>query len=203
MSSSSRKARDRGEQTDHVVMWKPCSEPGLEHLTLRVSSDEIIADGVVIGVELGQPFRMQYTVRCDRTFTVRSVEIACNPRLLRRLVLHHDGSGNWTDSGGAALLGLRGCMDVDISVSPFTNTLPIRRLGIKPGESAEINVVYIEVPGLEPSSERQRYTCLDASGGATRYRYESLVSGFSADLQVDREGLVTRYADIFERVWPA
>jgi uncharacterized protein len=201
MSFSSRKARDRGTRAEHAVMWKPCSEPGLEHLQLRVYPDEIVADGIVIGVDLDQPFRMQYTVRCDSSFTVRSVEIACMPSMLRRLELHHDGEGGWTDSSGSPLLGLRNCQYVDISVSPFTNTLPIRRLGMKPGDSAEISVVYI-TSALELSVERQRYTCLEAGGGVTRFQYESLVSGFSADVTVDREGLVLRYDDIFERVWP-
>src|SRR6266851_3870292 len=49
--------------------------------------------------------------------------------------------------------------------------------------------------------------CIDvditADGG--RYRYESLkqgVSGFTAELPVDRDGLVGDYPEVFRRVWP-
>jgi hypothetical protein len=49
-----------------------------------------------------------------------------------------DGQGNWTTSDGQAVSELRGCIDVDISVSAFTNTLPIRRLGLAPTGSAEL-----------------------------------------------------------------
>ena len=39
---------------------------------------------------------------------------------------------------------LVGCEYVDISETPFTNTLVIRRLGLTPGESADISVAYFD-----------------------------------------------------------
>ena len=39
---------------------------------------------------------------------------------------------------------LVGCKYVDISETPFTNTLVIRRLGLTPGESADISVPYFD-----------------------------------------------------------
>ncbi len=79
---------------------------------------------------------------------------------------------------------LDGCTDVDISVTPFTNTLPIRRLNLDQDESTEIETVYISVPELQVETAIQRYTCLDSlddEGG--RYRYESVPSGFTAEFR--------------------
>ncbi|PLS83873.1 MAG: hypothetical protein CYG60_20870 [Actinobacteria bacterium] len=110
-----------------------------------------------------------------------------------------DGEGNWTTRSGEAVPGLKGCTDVDISATPFTNTLPIRRLGLAPGESAELSVAYVDVGEMRAWTEGQRYTCLrqDAEGGL--YKYESLDGGFTADLPVDADGLVLNYPGLFRR----
>ncbi len=59
-------------------------------------------------------------------------------------------------TGGATGLGpkdvrdLSGCCEnVDVSETPFTNTLPIRRLGLTSGESAEIRVAYFDATELQ------------------------------------------------------
>ena len=96
------------------------------------------------------------------------------------------------------IVDLRDCTDIDIAVTPFTNTLPIRRLNLEVGEAAEIDVVYVTVPDLTLSPAPQRYTRLDDR----IYRFESLDSGYTADITVDDHGLVTDYPGLFRRVWP-
>jgi hypothetical protein len=92
---------------------------------------------------------------------------------------------------------------VDIQVTPFTNSLPIRRLGLETGQSADIRVAYVPVPELDVRPAEQRYTCLDAPGPAGgRYRYEGLFRDFTAELPVDGDGLVLDYAETFRRIWP-
>jgi hypothetical protein len=46
-------------------MWSAREEPGLGHLLLAVRNSGIVADGVVLGMEEGRPFRLSYEVRCD------------------------------------------------------------------------------------------------------------------------------------------
>jgi uncharacterized protein len=107
----------------------------------------------------------------------------------------------WLDEHNGVIESLRGCSDVDIQVTPFTNTLPIKRLNLKPGESKEIAVVYVNISELNLSRFEQRYTCIskDKDGGV--YRYESLSSGFTSELKVDADGLVVDYPGIFKMVW--
>jgi hypothetical protein len=88
-------------------------------------------------------------------------------------------------------------LDVDLAFTPFTNTLPIRRLGLKDGESADIVVAYLQVPELTPIPDAQRYTCLAAG---KRYRFESLDTDFSREIDIDAHGLVTTYPGMFRRV---
>ena len=93
--------------------------------------------------------------------------------------------------------GLDGAIDVDISATPFTNTLPIRRLQLAPGDSAEIRTAYIHLPDLEIVRDPQRYTCLEP---LRRYRYESLDSDFVREIEVDADGLVVTYPGLFKRL---
>ncbi|MEZ5648695.1 MAG: putative glycolipid-binding domain-containing protein, partial [Alphaproteobacteria bacterium] len=108
-----------------------------------------------------------------------------------------DGEGQWKDQNGILVSELDGCIDIDISATPFTNTLPIRRLNLKQGEAADLSVVYIAVPELAPRKVRQRYTCLEPG---KIYRYEGLDSGFAAEITVDDDGLVIDYPGIFRRM---
>jgi hypothetical protein len=89
---------------------------------------------------------------------------------------------------------------VDISITPFTNTLPIRRLSLAVGSSTILKVVYIKLPELHVFPFEQRYTCLDVSANGGTYRYESLSSGFTADLPVDHDGIVLDYPQIWKRL---
>jgi hypothetical protein len=78
-----------------------------------------------------------------------------------------------------------GCEYVDISETPFTNSLLIRRLGLTPGESADISVAYFDGNQLQPCPEPQSYTCLESNAQGGLYRFLSLDGAFIADLPVD------------------
>jgi uncharacterized protein len=91
----------------------------------------------------------------------------------------------------------RECIDIDIAATPFTNTLPIRRLELRKNQAADISALYIQVPDLAISGVRQRYRCLRELGA---YTYQGL-DGREYRVEVDAEGLVTEYEDIFKRVW--
>lgn len=182
------------------VMWSRSDAPGMEHLALIMRPDGVAADGVVLGVENGDAFRLRYTVRCDSRWRVRRVEINFVDGG-RGLSLTADGEGRWFDERGTAVRALDGCVDVDITATPLTNTLPIRRLALEQGESADIKVAYVTIPDLRVAPDEQRYTCLEADPAGGRYRFEQMGSGFTAVLQVDADGLVEDYPGLFERVW--
>lgn len=182
------------------VMWSRSDAPGMEHLALIMRHGEAEADGLVLGIESGAAFRLRYTVRCDSRWRVRRVEINFVDGG-RGLSLTADGEGRWFDASGAAVPALDGCVDVDITATPLTNTLPIRRLALKQGESADIIVAYVTIPDLGFTPDEQRYTCLETDAAGGRYRFEQMGSGFTAVLQVDADGLVDDYSELFKRVW--
>jgi hypothetical protein len=180
---------------DRIVRWIAADGIGAEHLVVRRTAEGIVAESVVVGARHGAPFGLHYRIVCDAEWRVREAVLRLAGEE-RRLHLLSDGDGNWHDGDGRPIEALRGCVDLDVSATPFTNTLPIRRLGLTPGESREIMVAYVPVPALQPEPAPQRYTCLKP--GAL-YRYEGLSRAFVADLPVDEDGLVLDYPGIFRR----
>ena len=189
------------DQERRDIYWMPWEDPGSEHLRLTLGADGAHADGVILRRKDGHDLRVHYRLETDPSWRVRRLHLAI---LGSEHALHmeRDGEGTWTVNRQAAP-ALAGCSDLDIEITPFTNTLPIRRASLVLGESADFNVAYVPVPGLEVRAMEQRYTCLEPNGpGGGRYRYESPASGFTADLPVDADGLVIDYPETFRRTWP-
>jgi hypothetical protein len=132
---------------------------------------------------------------------MRAVDVVWLDAARPEIHLYTDGAGAWATAAGEPLPDLAGCLEVDISATPFTNTLPIRRLALQPGESREVPAAYIDVAEATVSRAPQRYTRLETGGDGALYRYEGLLWDFRATLPVDRDGLVTDYPELFRRVW--
>ncbi|ELZ32797.1 hypothetical protein C474_05975 [Halogeometricum pallidum JCM 14848] len=187
--------------------WEPVGAVGFEDCAVAFTSG-LRADGLVVAVdEGGDAARVRYRIRTDAEFGTETVRVdrldvddGDDAAVSESLSLVAD-RGSWTVDGEPTP-ELDGCVDVDIAVTPLTNTLPIRRLGLAPGESETIDAVYLDPRTLGVSRAEQRYTRLAPDEGADedRYRYESLETGFAATLTVDAAGVVRDYPDLFRRV---
>lgn len=87
------------------------------------------------------------------------------------------------------------CIDIDILPTPFTNTLPIRRLDFDTRNNHIISVLYIDLIEKAVSRKRQVYTKLSDS----RYRFETVPKDFETTIEVDSDGFVIDYPDLFVR----
>jgi hypothetical protein len=165
-------------------------------LVIIESADGIAVESVVVAGAENQRVGVSYALQCDADWRVRWVHISVIGEG-REIELVSDGTGNWTDVAGCALPGLEGAVDIDLTITPFTNTLPIRRLNLKAGEKAEIDVAYVTFPDLTLTRERQIYTCV---APLERYRFETADGAFIRDIDVDDAGLVVTYPGLFQRV---
>lgn len=196
---------EKGPVKQRHLIWSSVDEPGIEDVRITHVAPILTFTSTVIRLWEGLPLRTTYELRCDATqWRVRELHIVAESEATGSHAVHMlaDGVGGWRDEAGQTIAALQGCVDVDIMLTPLTNTLPIRRLALAPGESQEINVVYIAAPDLNVRPFAQRYTRLDDANGHQRYRYESLVSGFTAELPVDDDGYVVEYPGIWRRIWP-
>lgn len=183
------------------IMWTPWSEPGLEHLRLLQQDGTIFADSIIVGVSNRMPFRLRYEVTCDSHWNVTELHLMLLSGNRKSIKILADGQGHWSTHAGNRVPSLDGCIDVDISATPFTNTLPIRRLALGPGQSAELLVAYVLIPEMELMIDRQRYSCLELNVSGGLYKYESIESDFTAELPVDSDGLVMDYPGLFKSIW--
>jgi hypothetical protein len=176
------------------LVWTSLQWPGCEHLDLRIGDDgQVVADGLVIALVDGWPVRLHYQLVCDAAWTTTSVMVDVRGR--PSVSLERRAGDRWFDQEGREHAELAGCVDVDITLTPFTNTLPIRRLGLNRGESADLHAVYFQVePELDVSVAEQRYTRLE-HGANAEFRYQS--GTFSADLRVDSDGIVSDYPQLW------
>lgn len=180
-----------------IARWQDWSGKGIEHVVLKQNPDHITADGVILALGDSGPFAITYHIACDISWRVNRLAISELGSSLT-IQLASDGVGNWTERSGAALPQLAPAIDVDISSTPFTNTLPIRRLNLREGQSKEIVTAYLQVPGFELTTDRQRYTCLVPG---KLYRYESVGNDFTREIKVDSDGLVVNYPGLFRRMF--
>jgi uncharacterized protein len=174
----------------HCAQWRPWDdETTREELAITWENEAWTASGQV-GRE-----RIHYVVRISPTWHVRQF-------LLFRdlddpdLWLGTDGSGRWGEMNGAHRPELDGCFDIDLVCTPFTKSIPIRRMALHVGDSTEISVASIDVENLGVRAERHRYTRVDTH----RWRFERPASATSLEFDVDEHGLVLDYPGEFRRI---
>ena len=138
---------------------------------------------------------VSYHVGCDTGWHTRAASVRLRQGgRPRRQDLTVDSHGRW-HVWGKERVDLQGCIDVDLEISPSTNTLPIRRLTLEEGEGQEIRTAWIRVPTLAVEPTRHRYTRV----AERRYRFENLDSGYEVEIDVDDLGLVVHYPGSWSR----
>ena len=181
-----------------AVLWRGLGELSLQHFRLQEYFGGFLLNGRILSIQNQQPAEIFYVVMCDRGWRTQEVHVGLtNGSDTTQFQIRRDELNQWFRDG-ERISDLDGVVDIDLSVSPATNTLPIRRLALDIGESRAVDAAWVRFPELTLERLDQRYTRLDAR----RYRYESGGGSFSAEIEVDDHGVVARYSDLWERVAP-
>jgi hypothetical protein len=201
------------------ALWRRLDEPhGLVHgeisevePTPDLPDGAFLLDGAAIGTDSGDdtgpigeqdaphPWSTRFSVVVDGRWQTRScfVEVLGTDGL-DRVTLAADALGHWT-LDGRDWAELEGCHDVDVSISPLTNTLVVRRLGLEVGEERHVDVAWLDVPSLAVSRVTQTYRREPDGPHGAQYVYADPTYGSFA-FTVDPSGVVREYQGLFARV---
>ncbi len=170
-----------------AVLWRRDDAAGTESFLLSGDDSGWSLEGTVVAPLDRKPAHVRYRIACDSLWRTAGAEVVVTHGGVRReLRMSVRDRGTWWVDGTEEP-SLRGCTDVDLEISPSTNTLPIRRLNLPIGQEASLVAAWVRFPGLTVEALHQTY----ARTAANRYRYAS--GDFAADIEVDDLGLVIRY----------
>lgn len=174
----------------HTVRWAVVDGDGVEELTVTWENEAWTASG---RVEREGGNGVHYVVRLSPLWHVRQF-------LLFRdldepdLWLGTDGHGRWGEINGAHRVDLDGGIDVALDVTPFTFSIPVRRMALAVGEASATVLLDVDVDtlGVVPAAAELRRVA--------EHRYELERADGTTRLDVDDHGLVIDVPGRFRRV---
>src|SRR4051794_11998129 len=176
------------------ILWRRLDRPGHDVARLKESDNGSILEGTAVFVEDYQPCRLDYHVVLDTVWRTVAVGVSgwlgLQPIEVNAAV---NAKREWVINGRACP-EVQDCDDIDLSFSPATNLLPIRRMSLPVGEKAFVRAAWLRFPAcvLEPLDQTYERV------GDRSYQYESAGGAFVARLEVSAIGFVTRYADLWQ-----
>ena len=181
--------------TQKNILWTGVFYHSMENCVVLTTRTGAEIRSCIIGT-LGETiYKVDYLITVNQNWETTYVEMKSQlTGTVQSVILQQAIAGIWTVDGHPSDK-FHECIDIDISLTPFTNSLPINRLKMNVQEEREINVLYIDVLGREVKQVQQKYTRLSE----LEYKFENIPNDFEAIIQVDRSGLVVSYPGLFER----
>lgn len=177
------------------LLWSGREYYSLEHCLVNATASGIDVYSTIIGYYQQKIYKVDYTISTNAAWQTQAVSVRwMHDGREQNLQLTRDEHNNWTQNGAAAD-AFNGCTDVDLPLTPFTNSLPINRLRLNVGKEREIRVLYLDLLANEFKPVQQKYKRL----GANTYHYENVPNNFEADITTDDAGFVIDYPQLFVR----
>jgi hypothetical protein len=177
------------------LLWTGIEYNSLENCLVKVSEKGAEVNSAIVGRYGEKLYRVEYRIQTNSDWETIFVEIKSQHSDSREhLRFESDGKGHWIINGKPDNQFAE-CIDVDIPLTPFTNTLPINRLRMRQDESTVIQVIYIDLLAKKITPVRQKYVRLSQ----TLYHYENIPNDFEANIEVDEHGYIADYPMLFRR----
>ena len=177
------------------LLWSGREYYSLENCMADITPNGLIVSSTILGYYEEKIYRVEYLIKTNALWETIYLEINCrHDNKTQLLKFKGDGKGNWISDGKPAEQ-FTGCIDVDIPLTPFTNTLPIKRLNLSNGQTQEIKVIYCDLLEGRTKAVTQKYTRVSE----TSYHYENVPNDFEATIQVDDSGFIVDYPSLFVR----
>jgi uncharacterized protein len=174
------------------VLWRRLDFPGHDACQLQRAASGYELKGMAVFLHGHRPCSLQYRIRCNThwlTDTAHVVGVVGRKTVEIRIERIGD---NWIFNRKLQR-GLVDCKDIDLSFTPATNTLPVRRLRLSVGETCATSAAWLRFPSLTLARLDQTYTYR----GHGTYAYCSLAGKFKGRLRFRPSGLITSYPTLW------
>jgi len=175
------------------IIWTGLQYHSIEHCswTNSANGNEIVS--AIVGYYENKIYKVEYNIETNVNWETKSVTIRIKIDDAADTIILKKQDEKWILNGVPAD-EYNGIYDIDISLTPFTNTLPVRRLKLTGHEEQVITVIYFDILDRQIKPLKQIYTRLTAHN----YKYENYDKSFTANIQTGEDGLVKDYPTLFE-----
>ena len=176
------------------ILWRGFALPGHESCRLFSRDSQWHLEGTAVFSHERRPCQLSYQIICDADWWTRSAQVqGWLHQSLINIQIKTDSSGRWW-LNEIEQPQVTDCIDIDLNFSPSTNLLPIRRLNLSVGGSADVRAAWLRFPSFQLELLSQQYRRL----AEDTYRYESAGGQFVSELKVNRSGLVIDYPGLWQ-----
>lgn len=175
------------------ILWRRMDPAGYDScIVLRVSRNWHVR-GTAVFSEDQRPCRLNYEIVCDMEWrTISGLVDGWYGKRPITIELTAVPSLGWR-MNGTFVPEVKDCLDLDLSFTPSTNLIPVRRMGLSVGGSSISRAAWLSFPGLRLEPLEQTYY----RDGPSSYHYQT-TDGFSTDLHVNDTGFITSYPGRWE-----
>jgi len=180
------------------ALWRRIDTPGHDACRLEELSAGWALHGCAVVLHAGEPANLSYSVTCDRAWRTLSGRIAgaVGTQMMDFVVERADGNV-WTLNGER--FDFEGLDDLDLSFTPATNLLQIKRVPLAVGEAVRLPAVWFNLEGGTLSKLEQIYERRDD----LTLNYSAPDVGYEGLLELAPNGFVRRYPGLWEAEGPA
>jgi uncharacterized protein len=178
-----------------TIIWKGIAEQTIEKCQIIQEAGQCIITSEITGRISGIDLILTYQIILDENWNIKSFAVNNNSRnkpFYFGAVQYE--TGKWKNKTGEVLNAYEHCIDIDIFPTPFTNSLPLKRQPLNVGEEQEYVMIWIDLVEGQIRRDRQQYKRITNA----IYRFTSLDTNFTADIEFTNDAIVKFYPELFE-----
>lgn len=178
-----------------TLIWKGIAFQSLEYFNLTEHDKGSRMNSRIIGCYEDKIYTVDYQLIIDLHWNIQEFVIESEVNTGKNKLTGKKLQNEW-EINNVINPDFKGFPFIDISLTPFTNTLPINNLKLAENDSQEIKVIYIDVLNNLIKPVTQQYTRI----ATYTYHYDNLQTDFKSDILVDENGLVVNYPGLFDKI---
>ncbi|MDF2475354.1 MAG: uncharacterized protein K0S24_837, partial [Sphingobacterium sp.] len=124
-----------------TVLWQGVAFHSLEYFNIQENNDHYVVVSKIIGSYRKKIYSVSYQLIINKQWEIEEFLIDSEIDMTKNTLTGKKTATNW-EINHFDSPDFKGFQYIDISLTPFTNTLPINNLQLKIGDSKEIDIIY-------------------------------------------------------------